>query len=558
MTIGRTIYAIIGLVLVSSIGVVFFQLRESAINLELQKKQELMNLTEVALSIVREEHAASEKGELPASEAKSRAAMRISALRYGNGDYFWINDMHPRMVMHPTNPQLNGKDLSENKDPNGKALFIEFVRTVNQQGAGFVPYEWPKPGADKPQAKLSYVAGFSPWGWIIGTGVYIDDLNQQVWSNARRSILMAAVIVLLAGAISMLVARRIANALFGMSTAIGELADGNFDVVLPGLDRGDEIGVMAKSIERFKMKAMEKAQREGESRLLEEQRAGERRRAEMGQMAVQFESAVGNIVNSVASAATELEATANTLTMTAERTQHLTATVASASEDASLNVQTVASAASEMASSVDEIGRQVNESSRIAREAVVQATTIDSRIGELRQAAGRIGDVVRLITAIAEQTNLLALNATIEAARAGDSGRGFAVVAQEVKSLAAQTARATEEITTQIADMQSATEVSVTAIKEIGGTISRISEITSMIAAAVEEQGAATQEIARNVQQASSGTVEVASNVNEVNRGAGETGAASAQVHASSLSLSQESEKLRREVARFLGTMRAA
>ena len=211
-----------------------------------------------------------------------------------------------------------------------------------------------------------------------------------------------------------------------------------------------------------------------------------------------------------------------------------------------------------MTASVNEISRQVQESSRIAGDAVNQAQKTDARINELSQAAGRIGDVVKLITAIAEQTNLLALNATIEAARAGEAGRGFAVVASEVKQLASQTAKATEEISAQIAGMQTATQDSVAAIKTIGGTIGRISEIASTIAAAVEEQGAATQEIARNVGEAAKGTAMVASNITDVNRGAGETGSASSQVLSSAQSLSSESNHLKLEVDKFLSTVRAA
>jgi methyl-accepting chemotaxis protein len=221
-------------------------------------------------------------------------------------------------------------------------------------------------------------------------------------------------------------------------------------------------------------------------------------------------------------------------------------------------VQAVASATEELSSSVSEIGRQVQESSNIASQAVRQAQQTDARINELSQAAGRIGDVVKLITAIAEQTNLLALNATIEAARAGEAGRGFAVVASEVKQLASQTAKATEEISAQIASMQTATQDSVGAIKEIGGTIGRISEIAGAIAAAVQEQGAATGEIARNVGEAAKGTAEVASNITAVNRGAGETGSASAQVLISAQSLSAESDHLKAEVEKFLSTVRAA
>jgi methyl-accepting chemotaxis protein len=287
--------------------------------------------------------------------------------------------------------------------------------------------------------------------------------------------------------------------------------------------------------------------------------AGKREKHEtLNKLADSFNTTVGAIVDAVSSASTELEASASTLTTTAETTQQLSSTVAAASEEASTNVQTVAAATEEMTTSVNEIARQVQESSRIANEAVQQAQKTDARIADLSQAATRIGDVVKLITSVAEQTNLLALNATIEAARAGEAGRGFAVVAQEVKALAAQTAKATEEIGAQITGMQKATQESVGAIKEISTTIARISEIASTIAAAVEEQGAATQEIARNVQEAAKGTSQVATNITEVNRGAGETGSASSQVLSSAQSLSSESNRLKLEVEKFLNTVRAA
>lgn len=282
------------------------------------------------------------------------------------------------------------------------------------------------------------------------------------------------------------------------------------------------------------------------------------KRDSLDRLANAFRASVGGIVEKVTSTAHELESSAGALTRTADTTQQLSSVVAAASEEASANVQSVASATEQLGASVNEISRQVQESSRIAGEAVGQAEKTDARITQLSQAASRIGDVVKLITAIAEQTNLLALNATIEAARAGEAGRGFAVVAQEVKALASQTAKATDEISTQIAGMQAATQDSVAAIKEIGGTINRISEIASTIAAAVEEQGAATQEIARNVQEAAQGTAQVASNIGDVNKGAAETGSASSQVLSSAQALSTQGSNLKSEVEKFLETVRAA
>src|SRR5262249_50987654 len=314
----------------------------------------------------------------------------------------------------------------------------------------------------------------------------------------------------------------------------------------------------AKTVAVIRQNAANDALAKQEDAKREEVARAGRRRANMQKLADEFESAVGNIVNTVSSAASELEASAGALTRGAATTQKLTSVVAEASEEASVNVQSVATATEEMTGSIGEIGRQVQESSRIAIDAVSQAEKTDARINALAEAAGRIGDVVKLITAIAEQTNLLALNATIEAARAGEAGKGFAVGAQEVKALATPTARATDGNGAHIPGMQSATQESVAAIKEIGGTIGRISEIAATIAAAVEEQGAATQEISRNVQQASQGTTQVASNITEVNRGASETGSASAQVLGSAKSLANESNRLKLEMVKFLDTVRAA
>jgi methyl-accepting chemotaxis protein len=350
----------------------------------------------------------------------------------------------------------------------------------------------------------------------------------------------------------------IARPMRALSVSMQELANGNFGVVLPGLGRKDEIGDVAEAVEAFKVKAAERAREEAEAKMKQDQVAAQQRKADMVKLADDFESAVGEIIETVSSASTELEASASTLTATAVRSQELTIMVAAASEEASTNVQSVASATEEMSSSVNEISRQVQDSARMAGEAVDQARKTNDRVSELSKAAARIGDVVELINTIAGQTNLLALNATIEAARAGEAGRGFAVVASEVKALAEQTAKATGEIGQQISGIQAATQESVNAIKEISGTIEKLSEISSTIAAAVEEQGAATQEISRNVQQAAQGTQQVSANITDVQRGASETGSASSQVLSAAQSLSSDSNRLKLEVGKFLNTVRAA
>src|ERR1700730_7696205 len=384
------------------------------------------------------------------------------------------------------------------------------------------------------------------------------ETDDRISNTTTTQEMVAGAAVVIGLLIAFFIARGIIGPLSGLTSGMKQLAGGNFGVVLPGLDRKDEVGDMAQAVETFKVKAEEKARDEAEAKINQDQIAAKQRRADMIKLADGFESAVGEIIETVSSASTELEASADTLTATAERAQEVTTMVAAASEEASTNVQSVASATEEMTSSVNEISRQVQESARMANEAVDQARKTNDRVGELSKAAARIGDVVELINTIVGQTNLLALNATIKAARAGEAGRGFAVVASEVKALAEQTAKATGEIGQQISGIQAATQESVHAIREISGTIEKLSEISSTIAAAVEEQGAATQEISRNVQQAAQGTQQVSSNITDVQRGASETGSASSQVLSAAKSLSSDSNRLKLEVGKFLNTVRAA
>jgi methyl-accepting chemotaxis protein len=399
-------------------------------------------------------------------------------------------------------------------------------------------------------------------GFIQSTAAQDSEAVRSSTMDLIGSTLMLVLILASGGVtagfvLAWLIGRGISSPVIAMTGAMGKLAAGDKTITVPALGRRDEIGQMADAVEVFKQNALEMDRMQAEQKL-QEQRAAEEKTRMMNELAGQFESSVGGIVKTVATAASEMQSTAQSLSSTAEETSRQATAVAASSEEASSNVQTVAAAAEELSGSIKEISRQVAQSSDIASKAVVEAERTNDTVNSLAEAAHKIGAVVSLINEIASQTNLLALNATIEAARAGEAGKGFAVVASEVKSLANQTAKATEEIGAQISAMQNVTGEAVTAIQGIGSVIKQISEIATTIASAVEEQGAATQEIARNVQQAAAGTQDVSSNITGVTQASGETGAAANQMLGASNELAHQGELLRSEVDKFLIAVRAA
>jgi methyl-accepting chemotaxis protein len=379
----------------------------------------------------------------------------------------------------------------------------------------------------------------------------------ETYALAFRMIAVIVVLGIVLGVCAaLLLVHEISRDIASIVRPMRNLAAGELTIVVPHQGEHTEIGQMADTLQVFKEALI--AKRAADEAAIAEADVKVRRAQRVDDVTCQFEDMIGELANSLSSASTELEAAAGTLTGNAEVTQRRAGTADTASRVVSEHIHSVAAASEQITGSVTEIGRQVCESSRIARSAVEQAEKTNASIAELSLMAVRIGDVVKLITAIADQTNLLALNATIEAARAGEAGRGFAVVAAEVKALAGQTAKATDEISVQITGMRSATDTAIAAIKDVNTTISAISGISTTIAAAVEEQGAATEEIARHMQQAAQLTTQVASDVTDVNRGTSETGSASAQVLSSAQSLSRESARLKIEVDKFLTNVRAA
>ena len=527
-----------------------------------ERQVKVLDMVETAKKILSYYDEKAKAGTLQPADARQLAFDAIGAMRWGQyGDYIGIygaGQNNAGVTYVHGNPKYINVNRWDFRDSQGRLLIRDLVEKA-RAGGGFVEYLVPRVAGGKEAVKLSYVSGYGigEKSLAIQAGVYVDDIDEVIFSRAVWIAVGGLAGLLVAALTALFLGRGLVRPLDKICSVMDGLAAGDLATDVPYRDRRNEIGRISRSLGVFK-DALVDAERLREEQSGAEQRQLLQRKADMNRLADDFENAVGEIVNTVSSASAGLEASAVNLSATAERSLELTTIVAAASGQTSTNVQSVASATEEMASSVSEIGRQVQASAGIATQAVEQAQETNDRVGELAKAAARIGDVVELINMIAGQTNLLALNATIEAARAGEAGRGFAVVAAEVKALAEQTAKATSEIGLQVTGIQTATRDSVAAIKEIGGTIERMSEIASSIASAVEEQGSATNEISRNVQHVAQAAQQVSSNITDVQRGASETGSASSVVLSAARLLSGDSNRLRTEVSKFLNSVRAA
>ncbi len=543
-----TMVAVLGLLAVSG-----YETIGSVRRLEANRRELLVRVVESAVAIAAGYEGQVKAGLLSAQEARGRAIAAIKSIRYRGQEYLWINDLSARIVMHPFRPELDGTDASGMTDPNGFRLFVAFADTVRTSGSGFVSYLWPRPGSAAPIEKMSYVQGFAPWGWVLGSGVYVDDLRAEQREVVLTGLALAFGAAVAVALFAWLIARGIVGPLSGATAATRRIAAGAFDEIIAGTDRRDEIGVLARALETFRAEGM--AKRTLEATMAADTAARERRRQAMEQHTADFGSSMAGVMRSIATAAAEIRQTAESVATAAGDTREAVRENSVDAEASSESLTMVAAATEELTSSVNEIARQVGQAATAATDAVESANDTGQMIGSLSREADEISNVVQIIAAVAGKTNLLALNATIEAARAGEAGKGFAVVATEVKTLANQTAQATEAIGRQVGAIQAAVARAVGAVQRVTQAIGHVSAISTAIAAAVEQQSAATQEISQQVQASARRTLATTEALGTVARIADGTRQSSQDVLRAAGDVARVSEEIRGEVDDFLAAM---
>ena len=513
------------------------------------RKDHIHQMVETSITILDHYRLLAEQGKMTMDEAKERAKADIRDIRFGKGDYVFAYRSDGVLEVLGPNLALEGKDRTT------ESYVREFV-DVARAGGGYVAYSYPRQAGGKPVPKLSAIMPYKPWDMFLGCGVYLDDIDEAFARQIETYAIILTVVTLAILGFSMQLVRTITGPLGTLTRSMDRLAHGDHAITIDHAGRGDEIGKLAEALEIFRTNAIA-LRRQDEERLQAEARNREAMHAERSTIAGNFEARVMTLIQHSVGASGDLHTTAQTMSAVANQAMTQSHSAASAAHEATMNVQTVSAASEELYASISEISRQVGEAARIATEASQETARINGMMETLATTASRIGEVVSLVNDIASQTNLLALNATIEAARAGDAGKGFAVVAGEVKNLANQTGRATEEITAQVAAVQAETRHAVDAIRGVSAVIDNVRQISAGIASAVEEQGAATQEIARNVAQAAQGTGEVSRNVAGLTDAASTTGSVADKVLTASGDLSQTAERVRGEIETFLAGIRA-
>ena len=520
------------------------------------RKTHVREMVQAAVSIVEHYHTMVEKGQLTEADARERAKGDIRDIRYGKGDFLFVYRGDGVTEVLGTAPQLEGKQRIETTDQNG----VPYVRLLmeNAKGAhGFVAYSFPRSATDTgDQRKISTSIYYQPWDWIVASGVYIGDIEEAYRNQLMRVGIILLLVTSALVAFSIIMVRSITRPLSMITSLMERLALGDREIIVPYVEKGDEVGKLARALDIFRQQAIA-LERQSEEQRQAEVRNAALLAAERRSIAGNFEARVMDLITGSFASSNDMHGTAKSMSSVANEALSQADSAAAAAAEATNNVQTVAAASEELCTSISEISRQVAESARISTDAAKETQRINGMMADLSAAAGRIGEVVKLVNDIASQTNLLALNATIEAARAGDAGKGFAVVAGEVKSLATQTAGATDEITTQIGAVQAETGRAVQAIRNIGTVIEQVRQISAGIASAVEQQGVATQEISRSVSQAASGTNQVSANVSGLTKAAAATETVAKKVLTVAGDQAGYAERLRSEITDFLVQMRA-
>jgi methyl-accepting chemotaxis protein len=553
------IIAVLTVVFVAALTAQVMVLRDTVIQ---ERRTKVFDLVDAAKKILANYDEKAKAGKISEEQARQLAFDAIGAMRWGkSADYLGVygaGSSNAGVTYVHANPKYINVNRWDYKDNQGQ-LLIQSIVGKARSGGGFLEYQVPKATGGPELPKLTYAGGYGEGEKLLAiqAGVYTDDIDAVVFDRAVWIVAGGLAGLLIAGLAALILGRGLVGPLGAICGVMDGLAKGDLNVEVPFVERRNEIGHISRSLAVFKDRLID-AERLRAEREEAAARAVAERKSAMNRIAGEFEKNVGGIVAGAASAATEMQRSAQSLSAIAKETTRQSTTVAAAAQQTTANVQTVAAAAEELSTSGQEISRQIAQSASMAQSAVAQAGRTNAMVEGLLAATQKIGEVMGLIQNIAAQTNLLALNATIEAARAGEAGKGFAVVASEVKALSTQTAKATEEIADQIQAIRDATGTTAGAIREIGGTIGQINEIATTIAAAVEQQGGSTKEIARSVQQAAQGTQGVMQNIDGVTQASGQVGTSAELVLRSAGELAKQSDRLKQEVESFLATVRAA
>lgn len=541
------------LLLAASVVMVLSQVRTMMLE---QKRNEIRHTVESAVTILQGAFDdATAKGAKP-DDALKAAANVLRSSRFDNGNYFYIYDLNGNTLMHPIRRDLEGKNNLGLKDKNGMMIIQEFIKVVKAEKAGFTEYHWKKPGDQVETVKVAYNALLPKTEAFVGSGLHVDDVDAALQAEVLSLAAKVLPLLLAFGGLAWVIGRAVSGGLGSLTASVNGIASGELDTPIAGTDRKDEIGVVARALQVFREALVQK--RDADQALAARQERDHIRQRVIEEAVKTFEAQVNTVVLSISSTASELEASANALARSAENTTMEASTVASAATQTSTTIHGLAAAGEELSGTAAEISRILSSATDASAGAVASVRNTDQSVQSLVSAAGKIDQVIDLIRGLAEQTNLLALNATIEAARAGEAGRGFAVVASEVKELANQTAKATNDIADMVAEIQRATEQTVGSIQQIDQSIGLIDRATGEIAGSIGEQERATREIAANVQQAAGGTDEVTRSITQVSTAANDTAAATSQVHGAASDLARQAAMMRREVESFLAAVRAA